>query len=91
MVRDESRYDDRATAEAARDAAPRAKERRTGVPGRLPASFGSACCPTRRGAALPAEGPLRRRDGGRGDGRGRFAARRGRVSGAFAGTHPPPG
>ena len=37
---------------------------RTGVPGRLPASIGSACCPPGRLAASAAEGPLRRRDGG---------------------------
>ena len=36
---------------------------RTGVPGRLPASIGSACCPPGREAAS-AEGPLRRQDGG---------------------------
>ena len=39
--------------------------RGTGVPGGVPASVEGACCPARRGAALPAEGPLRRRDGGR--------------------------
>ena len=55
--------------------------RRTGVPGRLPASAESACYPPGRGAASAARGPLRRRDGGRGDGRGRFAARRGRRTG----------
>ena len=37
---------------------------RTGVPGRLPASIGSACCPPGRGAASAAGGPLRRQDGG---------------------------
>ena len=37
---------------------------RTGVPGRLPASIGSACCPLGRGAASAAEGPLRRQDEG---------------------------
>ena len=36
-----------------------------GVPGGVPASVDGACCPARRRAALPAEGPLRRRDGGR--------------------------
>ena len=35
--------------------------RGTGVPGRLPAAVRGACCPARRGAALPAGGPLRRR------------------------------
>ena len=55
--------------------------RRTGVPGRLPASAESACYPPGRGAASAARGPLRRRDGRRGDGRGRFAARRGRRTG----------
>ena len=38
--------------------------RGTGVPGRLPASIGSACCPLGRGAASAAEGPLRRQDEG---------------------------
>ena len=42
--------------------------RGTGVPGRLPAAVRGACCPARRGAALPAGGPLRRRDEGRGTG-----------------------
>ena len=42
--------------------------RGTGVPGRLPAAVRGACCPARRGAALPARGPLRRRDEGRGTG-----------------------
>ena len=37
--------------------------RGTKVPGRLPASIGSACCPPGREAAS-AEGPLRRQDGG---------------------------
>ena len=37
--------------------------RGTGVPGRLPASIGSACCLPGREAAS-AEGPLRRQDGG---------------------------
>ena len=46
-------------------------------PGGVPASVEGACCPARRGAALPAGGPLRRRDGRRGDGRMRFAARLG--------------
>ena len=44
--------------------------RGTGVPGRLPAAVRGACCPARRGAALPAGGPLRRRDEGRGTGAG---------------------
>ena len=73
--------------------------RGTGVPGRLPAAVRGACCPARRGAALPAGGPLRRRrrrtkDEGRcaarrgrgtGDGRGRCAARRGRGTGTACG------
>ena len=55
--------------------------RGTGVPGRLPAAVEGACCPARRGAALPAGGPLRRRRRRTKDGRGRFAARRGRGTG----------
>ena len=55
---------------------PRTLGRRTGVPGRLPPSIDGACCPARRGAALPAIGPLWRQDG-----RGRCAARRGRGTG----------
>ena len=37
---------------------------RTGVPGQLPTSVGSACCPPGREAASAARWPLRRRDGG---------------------------
>ena len=61
------------------DAALRAGDggRGTGVPGGVPASVEGACCPARRGAALPAEGPLRRRDEGRETACGRFAAHAG--------------
>ena len=51
--------------------------RGTGVPGGVPASVEGACGPARRGAALPAGGPLRRRDEGRGTACGRFAAHAG--------------
>ena len=51
--------------------------RGTEVPGGVPASVEGACCPARRGAALPAGGPLRRRDEGRGTACGRFAAHAG--------------
>ena len=37
---------------------------RTGAPGQLPASIGSACCLPGREAASAAEGPLRRQDEG---------------------------
>ena len=56
--------------------------RGTGVPGGVPASVEGACCPARRGAALPAGGPLRRRDEGRETGAGASLRARGRETGA---------
>ena len=56
--------------------------RGTGVPGGVPASVEGACGPARRGAALPAGGPLRRRDEGRETACGRCAARQGTGDGA---------
>ena len=52
--------------------------RGTEVPGGVPASVEGACCPARRGAALPAGGPLRRRDEGRETGAGALLRARGR-------------
>ena len=52
--------------------------RGTGAPGGVPASVEGACCPARRGAALPAGGPLRRRDEGRETGAGALLRARGR-------------
>ena len=48
----------------------RTRGRGMGVPGRLRSASGGACYPARRKAALPARGPLRRWDGGRGTGVG---------------------